>query len=84
MSAPEVTYEVEVQGIPLTTEARIMGALVRRLGGTVSLTEEELTAVQGVVLWGRDGGIQIDAGNFNVGVAGVLETAPGDAPADQG
>lgn len=37
-----------VQGYPLTYEGRVIGALVARLGGAVTLTPGELKAVQGI------------------------------------
>jgi hypothetical protein len=77
----ETVYEVVVEGLPITPEAVIIGALVRRLGGSVRLEARELTAVQGVVFWEAEGGVQIDAGNFNGGVEPILGGEPGaDAP----
>jgi hypothetical protein len=59
----ELTYTTIVEGKPLSAEMIIIGALVRRLGGTVVLSVEEMGRVQGVVLRHTTEGLQVDAGN---------------------
>lgn len=62
-SEEPLEFETVIEGQPLTSEMRIIGALVRRLGGTVVLAPAELDAVQGVVIRPTSEGIRIDAGN---------------------
>jgi hypothetical protein len=57
------SYETIIDGQPLTREMCIIGALVRRLGGTVVLSMREMEEVQGVVLYPSTEGLRIDAGN---------------------
>ncbi len=43
-----LSAEAIVEGLKLTTDHAIVGALVKRLGGKVELTIEEINAVKGV------------------------------------
>lgn len=57
------SFETIIDGQPLTREMCIIGALVRRLGGTVVLSMAEMERVQGITLYPTTEGLRIDAGN---------------------
>jgi len=42
-------YSVTVKGQDMTPQASLLGVLVKRLGGKVTVDEDELNAVEGVV-----------------------------------
>lgn len=79
-----VSFELVIEGRPLDSQQRIIGALVRRLGGTVELEPEELMAVQGAAQLVTGGKVRIDAGNFYGGLADLPGGTPGDAPTQSG
>ena len=49
-----------VEGPPLTHETIIIAALVRRLGGSVYIPDEELSLITGLVIVDKDGGLNIN------------------------
>lgn len=56
-----VTPPAMVDGPPLTNAQRVIGALVRRLGGSVLLSELELSEVSGMILHPGNGTVSIEA-----------------------
>jgi hypothetical protein len=50
-----------VQGHPMVTSAKIMAALIVRLGGRVELSFSEIESMQGVLVAGKDGFVELEA-----------------------
>lgn len=42
--------EMTINGKPLSLEARIIGVLLKRLGGSLEISESDLASVQGVMI----------------------------------
>lgn len=55
-----VSPTVMVDGPPLTNAQRVIGALVRRLGGDVVLSKEELDQINGMVLTVENDAVSIE------------------------
>ena len=60
---PVLSATAVVRGFEMTNADRIIGVLVKRLGGRVTVSPDELRAVEGIsVLRNSDGTTDLDAG----------------------